>query len=295
MVLLSADKIAKQIAVNQLQKVGPVQWLKRSVGRHRGGNAHDHMPDDLAIAYNRHAFTRIRPFAGDLAGKRVLEIGPGDNVGVAYAFLRSGCAKVIAVERITDIQIDERAARILRRIDAMLPGSGPTFDQVARREGSRYVLDPARFEIRREAFEDLDPGGPLDVVYSNDVMEHVDDPRAVFRAAHRLLAPGGLFINNVDLSGHNCFANPERPLDFLTCDDKLWTAMFSNVVTTNRVRYSDLVAAAEAAGFRVKDTRVVRKVEPAYLAEIRPHLLPRYQALSDDDLSIVQCVLVAER
>jgi SAM-dependent methyltransferase len=295
MLLLRADKIARQIAVNQLQRVGAVMWLKRRIGRHRGGNAHDHMPEDLAFACNRHAFSKIRPFAGDLAGKTALEIGPGDNVGVAYAFLRSGCARVIAVERLTQIEIDERAARILRRIDGLVPSDGLRFDQLARRQGGRYVIDPARFQIRTEVFEDLALGAPLDVIYSNDVIEHVDDPRAVFRAAHRLLAPGGLFINNVDLSGHNCFEDPARPLDFLTCEDGLWATMFSNVLTTNRVRYSDLVTAAEAAGFRVKQVDVLRRAEPAYLARVRPHLLPRYKALPDDDLSVVQCVLVAER
>lgn len=46
---------------------------------------------------------------------------------------------------------------------------------------------------------------------------------------------------------------------------------------------------------RVIDVRVVRRVEPAYLAEIRPHLLPRYRELPDDDLAVAQCVLVAEK
>lgn len=295
MVLLRADKIARQIAVNQLQRVGPLMWLKRRIGRHRGGNAHGHISEDLALAGNREIFTTILPFAGDLAGKAALEIGPGDNVGVAYAFLRSGCTKVIAVERISTIEIDERAARILRRIDRLIENDGPTFDQIARRAGSRYVLDPARFEIRKEAFESLDFDAPLDVIYSNDVMEHVDDLATVFRTAHRRLAPGGLFINSVDLAGHNCFHDPKRPLDFLTCDEALWSTMFSNVVTTNRVRYSELVGAAKGAGFRVKQVEVLRRADPTYLAEVRPHLLPRFQALPDDDLSIVQCVVVAEK
>ena len=61
------------------------------------------------------------------------------------------------------------------------------------------------------------------------------------------------------------------------------------------MRCSDLVAAAKGAGFEVKDVEVVLRADPAYLAELRPHLLPRYRALPDDDLAVLQVVVVAER
>jgi SAM-dependent methyltransferase len=200
----------------------------------------------------------------------------------------------VAVERLASIVIDDAAARVLRGLDERLnPERGPLFDAVARRAGAGYALDPARLLVRRGTIEDLDLGEPVDLVYSNDVMEHVDDPGAVYRAAHRLLRPGGRFVSNVDLSGHNAFSSMERPLDFLTCDDRLWRLMFSNVTTTNRVRFHEHLDAARAAGFDVSEVKVVRRADPAYLAALRPHLLPRYRDLPDDDLGVVQCVIVA--
>jgi hypothetical protein len=66
------------------------------------------------------------------------------------------------------------------------------------------------------------------------------------------------------------------------------------MITTNRVRYSAFLEAAKAADLHVKSVDVTRRAAPAYLAELRPHLLPHYQTLSDDDLAVVQCLLVAE-
>lgn len=41
----------------------------------------------------------------------------------------------------------------------------------------------------------LDVGdGEVDIVMSRSVMEHVDDPQAVYREVHRVLKPGGVFV-----------------------------------------------------------------------------------------------------
>lgn len=154
-------------------------------------------------------------------------------------------------------------------------------------------LDAARLELVHSPFQSYDAAEPLDFIYSNDVMEHVADPRAVFRTALRLLKPGGVVVSNIDLGGHNVFANSERPLDFLTCPDWLWNLMFSHVATTNRVRLPEFVEAAIAVGLRTNRLDVLRRADVDYLASLRPHLLPRYGSLPDLDLLPVQCVLVS--
>jgi SAM-dependent methyltransferase len=175
-----------------------------------------------------------------------------------------------------------------------MPG-GVSFADVFRRRGATYDTDPARLVLHQARFEELTLDEPLDFICSNDVMEHVADPAAVFRSALRVLRPGGLFVNNIDLCGHNVFAKTDRPLDFLTCGDHLWDLMFSHVMTTNRVRFSEFVRAAEDAGFKTAHVEVVLQADPAYLASVKPHLLPRYRDLPDDDLSVLQFVLVNQR
>jgi hypothetical protein len=71
--------------------------------------------------------------------------------------------------------------------------------------------------------------------------------------------------------------------------------MFSHIMTTNRVRYSELLAAAEHAGFQIKRVVKLAVADPAYVRAVLPHLLPRYRELPEEDLSVLQCILVAQK
>lgn len=71
----------------------------------------------------------------------------------------------------------------------------------------RRFIDQTRYASRVDtAYEDLTDlkaEGPFDVILSVDVMEHIEDDRAVFRHFARALAPGGLVLINTpsDLGG----------------------------------------------------------------------------------------------
>jgi SAM-dependent methyltransferase len=149
--------------------------------------------------------------------------------------------------------------------------------------------------VIRSQIEETEVPEEVDFAYSNDVFEHVLDAPATMRAVFRSLRPGGRFVNSIDLRGHNAFNNAQRPLDFLTCPDGLWRLMFSHIVTTNRVRAHDFVEMAKKAGFNVLKYEALATADEKYLKEIRPHLLPRYQELRDDDLRVLQLLLVLER
>ena len=170
-----------------------------------------------------------------------------------------------------------------------------TVNDVVARRGGQVTLDPARLEHKVGLFEKRGLPEPVDFIYSNDVMEHVDDPATIFRCAFNALKPNGKFVNNIDLAGHNAFSNAAQPLDFLTCPDWLWSLMFSHVVTTNRVRYSEFLRCATAAGFEVAKEDVLVRAAPDYLRQVRPDFIERYRKLMDEDLGVIQSRLVAVR
>ena len=60
-----------------------------------------------------------------------------------------------------------------------------------------------RIELAYEDLTDLKADGPFDLILSVDVMEHIEDDRAVFRHFARVLNPGGHVIINTpsDLGG----------------------------------------------------------------------------------------------
>lgn len=109
---------------------------------------------------------------------RVLDAGTGFGQYAYYIAHRFPGARILAV----DVKQDylDNARRFL--------------DQTP--EGARVSLD----------FEDLTQlktEGPFDFILSVDVMEHIEDDRAVFRNFARVLRPGGLVLINTpsDLGG----------------------------------------------------------------------------------------------
>jgi SAM-dependent methyltransferase len=205
-------------------------------------------------------FSTLSPHLGSLHFRTGLEIGPGDNLEVCRLCLAAGCQRMYAVERF----------------------AGPAKDE-------------ERVIFVRSQIEETKLPEAVDFAYSNDVFEHVDDVPGAMKAIFDSLRPGGRFVNNIDLRGHNVFNDSRRPLDFLTCPDWLWSLMFSHIVTTNRVRVHEFVHAARSAGFTVLKSEALVTADTSYLRELRAHLLPRYRRLPDDDLGVLQLLLVLER
>jgi len=268
MLQLKAHRFATALAENAAKQVGITALIKRAIGRRdSGGIRWNDRPIDQNLQHIL-AGADIVTRHVDVGGKVGIEIGPGDNLGTAYRLLAVGAAKMYAVEKFASV-----ADEWNRKLFAHLGDA-----------------DTSHLQHVRALFEDLNPADPVDFIYSLDVLEHVD-PVPVFRHAFRLLKPGGDFVHAVDFTGHNCFHDPKRPLDFLTCPDWMWKVLFSAMETTNRIRWSQLLRLASHSGFEIVRAHVVRRADAAYLASIRPHLLPRYQQLSDDDLSVMQCEL----
>jgi len=144
-----------------------------------------------------------------VAGKRILELGPGRSLQLLARARREGAARCAAL----DVDIYE---------DALA---------VAAREGIDFRrYDGARFPLDDESF---------DVVWSSDVMEHVAAPAAVLAECARVLAPGGVAIFRIDLRDHAFLHDARRWLDCLQYSPGTWQLMASNRSSfVNRLRVS---------------------------------------------------------
>lgn len=276
------------------------------------------IPDEPAnrVAYSRSAFNALlahaRLTADDVAGLRVLELGPGRHPCVALRFLAAGAAKVTCIDRFSykaDPPGDREVYRLLladlddegrRRLDGLVSPDGELLAGDERLEMVRGVGI-------EEGAERL-AGQTFDAIMSVAVLEHVYDVAASFRAMDALLAAGGLMIHQVDLRDHGMFSNGGRhPLEFLTIGERVYRMMTSHTGAPNRERigtYRSLLAGlgyesdieiANVGGARedLQPYRLElvpgRDVDQALLASIerlRTRMPPRFAALPADELAV---------
>jgi hypothetical protein len=219
-----------------------------------------------AIAMRSHAL--LAPYLGDVRGKTGLEIGPGDNLGVADCFLAAGAARVICVEQFHTVQRNEAMRRIIHD-----------------RFGAPCRTSP---ELIVAAFETISPD--VDFIYSIDVLEHVADIGVIMKHIARLLPSSGVSAHAVDFSGHNVFA--DTGIDFLTCPDWAWNVMHSHLETTNRIRLSEVTSAGIRAGLRVEAMVPTKTIPETRVEELRPLLNPRFSKFPASELCVLEAIVV---
>lgn len=129
----------------------------------------------------------------------------------------------------------------------------------------------------------------LDMIFSQAVLEHV--PRAEFdatlREMKRILKPTGAGSHVVDFKDHLGSA-----LHNLRFSDGLWERRWfakRSGFYTNRLRYSEVVAAFQNAGFSV-ETAVRRVWSRPPLP--RERLAKQFRGLTDDDLIVLGATLI---
>src|SRR5918912_2338124 len=67
------------------------------------GSTHSHIPTSESLAYIEAQFDDYMEYGRlapeDLRGKRIFELGFGDNIGVALKFLAAGAAHVVCLDK----------------------------------------------------------------------------------------------------------------------------------------------------------------------------------------------------
>jgi SAM-dependent methyltransferase len=239
--------------------VGPVDYLALRLVRH-------YLPDRAVYLLLHRGFiiragietsapaAAIRRFLDAIDGagetvvaRRILIFGYGGRFDVAVALLRAGARHVVLV--------DPYAAPM--PVSASLASAGSPFLQMA---GPRAVPAPEWLTVIRAPLREYlsNGGGPVDMVLSNSVLEHVDDPAGAVADLARVTAPGGQHFHFIDLRDHffkypfemlcysegswRKFLNPGSNLNRLRVWDyeRLFSSSFPRV--TVQVRHSDLPA-----------------------------------------------------
>ena len=226
----------------------------------------------------------------DLAGKSVLELGPGPSC--AWSLLLACCGASVSVVDPYPAAWDESYHPIffsaLRKAIGDLSGTDvtPISNLLDDREFSQRV-------IRRhdDPVEQLElPNDSFDIVFSNAVGEHFYDSAAAFVQLHRVTKPGGWGFHWIDFRDHRDF---DSPLEYLLMSDAEFAREFGlrRGEIGNRLRADEMATIIEHAGFEIVSRAPTIRADESYLDHFVPRLRDshssRYRDVSDDKLRML--------
>jgi 2-polyprenyl-3-methyl-5-hydroxy-6-metoxy-1,4-benzoquinol methylase len=198
---------------------------------------------DRCIDYINEVFSDYFSKSGlsinDIAGKHVLEIGPGENLGVALKFLAAGADKVVCVDRFNSLLDENRQYEIYKRLlnELAYEEQERLKNIITIKDGKAHInsrklqylnvsVDKLRFEFQPLQF---------DFIISRAVLEHVLLIDSAMETMDLLLKHGGYMLHEIDFRDHGIFTSFRLPpLTFLSINDGIWQKMTSNIGAPNR-------------------------------------------------------------
>jgi SAM-dependent methyltransferase len=255
MTTTSAD-VVLEVIKNVAMRIPPVR--RRRLSRPRAGVRFTGRDSEL----RRYAFQgldALREITGDLAGRSICEIGPGDFLTSGMAMLAAGADSYLAIDRFVGdysclagrewyTAIQESWSRIYPEL-----GWPRWLDSARFPEGY-----PQRVRTCGVSVESATGIGTFDIVCSFQVGEHVSDVAEFAHSTARLLKPSGVAVHRIDFGPHGTWRAYADPLTFLRVPEPLWRAMGSARGIPNRRRAHEVEDAFRSAGLAVRLADVER-------------------------------------
>jgi hypothetical protein len=230
-----------------------------------------------------------------LAGKTVLDVGPGPTLGAAVLMACAGAR--VSVADLDLVSWDPAFhpaffASLLSRLE----GRGETYLAPLRRIVAEGEFHPSIISMLQSSAEGLGQTGMAhDLIFSNSTFEHVEDVPQAIQSLWSVTPPGGLGFHHIDFRDHRDFTDPLR---FLTLDqgafDRIKAGPMGNFGT--RLRLADFVRLFQAAGFEVVAVRPdQQRASAEYVTSVRPLLSPEFQGLADSELDVLGALICVRR
>ncbi|MFA5945828.1 MAG: methyltransferase domain-containing protein [Patescibacteria group bacterium] len=253
---------------------------------------------ERAVQYDREVVARFesmlkekgfgeRPFAG----RRILELGPGADLGVGLLLLGKGAVSYLGYDKYS---LADKAPRGLHSAIVCSIEDGECRARVSDSLLAYEQGQPTALHFRRDAsfsFSGLE-NESVDLIMSNAAFEHFDDVIGVLEQSARVLASGGVLCAEVDLQTHTRVIRDRDPLNIYRYPSTIYGLVkFSGI--PNRIRPNVYEEKLRALGFSL-----VLVVQGTILDEqrttlVRPYLHADYQ--EDPALHVMSFMVVAKK
>ena len=236
----------------------------------------------------------------DIKDKKVLELGPGDNFGVALKFLIAGANKVTCLDKFYSDRDEIQQYQIYKAIrDELPPEEKRSFDSIIKLNNHKFEFIGNKFEYLygkgiEQAIE-IFPPVSFDMIISRAVLEHISAIDAAFNSMDKLLRPGGYMIHNIDLRDHGIFTSVGlHPLTFLTIPEKTWRFMTCHSGKPNRMRIDYYKHKMEKLNYNCIIKTILFSAFPV-IENIKFLLQPEFKKMSSEDLMTETIFLIAQK
>jgi hypothetical protein len=218
---------------------------------------------------------------GSGSPRTILELGPGDSVGMALV------AKAMGIDTSYLIDVGDFASQdmdVYTRLLACLRDNGyapPQGIDTSNRDAMLESVGSSYKTVGTRALKEV-PDTSVDVVFSTAVLEHVarSEFRHLIEETFRIMRPGAIAHHQIDLMDHLGGA-----LNNLRFSERVWegSLMSNSGFYTNRLRFSEILDIVKKAGFNFAVTQITSWPEVPTPKSV---LAPPFSTLPDDELKI---------
>lgn len=294
-------RVARAVLTNQIARHAPGVYVRLTGQTGRGAAAEERVQDiaqyfrDCVDAYFEKLAVDPSGVGDFLAGKTLMEYGPGDLPGVAALMVARGAKKVYCVDRFPLVRLSEKNTGVLR---LLIDGShGIERDRLLSclvdKTNPAAGFDPRRIEyvVRPSGLSGLRDA--VDLVFSRAVLEHVNDLKATFDDMAAAMRNDATAIHLVDLRSHGLHRS--NPLDFLAWSPRLWNLMYSEKGVPNRWRVDKYREVLNCQPVAVRVLEATRLASDADVMAVRAVLHKEFCGVNDEDLRCLGFWLVLSK
>lgn len=254
----------------------------------------------------------------------VAELGPGDSLGIGVAALLSGCERYFAFDLVEfanqkrNLQVFSELIRLFQERapipdEAEFPKVKPVLSSYAfpsdilDENRLEQALAKPRLERIRRSLEEINgvdslvqyrapwqrtnalESNSVDMIFSQAVLEHIDDLGGTYEAMRAWLKPTGFVSHQIDFKCHGTATEWNGHFRY---GDFMWRIIRGRrPYLLNRAPHSTHVGALAKHGYEIVCNQTIRA--PSRLQ--RHELAPKFRGLSEDDLTTSGAFIQATR
>lgn len=188
-------------------------------------------------------------FGDRISDKTILEFGYGGSLGTALELLRRGAKRVYLNDK--------------------YEGLNNKLNQKFYNEYKEYVVKKGKKIIPKNEYISIIEGDinnwtdkfnkKIDIIFSNAVLEHVDNERKILESLKRVMSDNGTQVHFIDLRDHFF----SHPFEMLCYNDWFWKYFLNPRTNLNRLRLKDHLENFKSV-FRVVKSDTVERDEEAF-------------------------------